>query len=661
MATTTKLNIDRATVRQLFRAVTKAADAIKEKSIIYGATKRVLPLQHMAQASEFYVPNGNQDHIAFTTNGHPDIRAWSDRELVNTKAGWESLGIAGSSLLSGERMDINGIYHPVPQTMAGVEIDIESEEFQAWYAGFTKFPPGAIFEVQHKISEILSKYFDEPTRSKRSDKNYFYATERFRDIKVVLMNKLHKIKSTLRSQLYEELCKLINDHKSFVETRDNIEILISMVEMAHGLQYKHEDHTTAIKFIDAQLEKINSQAVFAREHERLEMIRVLHAARVEAGNGQDLDMEILLNQVGGIFKAEEETANNEDSLQAALSANVQRQNYANRGMAAQDRRGPKKSPDQRPPKYPASEIARLVQAVFDMKSEMGIIRRALINSGISIEKSPTVQKQKEHFNNGKQKKSFAGTAKKNKSAKTHQRSLVQVNHGTTVSDSDDDDGQPEYGNVGMVAIVAKPKKHVSPRLINAMMVGMTRRNTDPRRISECDAYEDQSWGNDEVEAQMMTDESVHQVNLFGRPDAQEALEIRDAMSKQDDGRDQHTEEPNMVLGEYSDHDTSDDDDRYREPVESECSIVDETIQPSPMKMRTRSKDRRTLVIPEADICSDVEDDEPRPRQRKRNPVAKTPLRAGGTSKYFRRNSNQFPSIASKKLAVRRSRVGKKGT
>ena len=51
-----------------------------------------------------------------------------------------------------------------------------------------------------------------------------------------------------------------------------------------------------------------------------------------------------------------------------------------------------------------------------------------------------------------------------------------------------------------MVIVAKPKKHVSPRLINAMMVGMTRRNTDPRRISECDAYEDQSWGNDEVEA-----------------------------------------------------------------------------------------------------------------------------------------------------------------
>ncbi len=70
------------------------------------------------------------------------------------------------------------------------------------------------------------------------------------------------------------------------------------------------------------------------------MIRILHAARVEAGNEKDLDMEILLNQVGGIFKAEEEATSNEDSLQAALSANVQRANYANRGMAAQDRKGP---------------------------------------------------------------------------------------------------------------------------------------------------------------------------------------------------------------------------------------------------------------------------------------------------------------------------------
>ena len=98
MATTTKLNIDKATVRQLFKTVIKATDEINEKSILYGQAKRVLPIKPLAQAAEFYVPNGNQDRIALTTNGHPDIQAWSDRELVNTKAGWESLGIASSAI-----------------------------------------------------------------------------------------------------------------------------------------------------------------------------------------------------------------------------------------------------------------------------------------------------------------------------------------------------------------------------------------------------------------------------------------------------------------------------------------------------------------------------------------------------------------------------------
>ena len=114
------------------------------------------------------------------------------------------------------------------------------------------------------------------------------------------MNK--KVKSTFRSQLSDELCKPITDHKSFIEIQDTTKLLVSMVEMAFGLPYKHEDHTTAINLIDAQLEQIDSQVTFAREKDRLEMIRILHAARVESGNGKTLDLELLLNQIGGVFK-----------------------------------------------------------------------------------------------------------------------------------------------------------------------------------------------------------------------------------------------------------------------------------------------------------------------------------------------------------------------
>jgi hypothetical protein len=294
----------------------------------------------------------------------------------------------------------------------------------------------------------------------------------------------------------------------------------------------------------------------------------------------------------------------------------------------------------------------------------------LINAGISVEKSPIVQKQKEHFINGKQKKSFAGTAKKNKSGKINQRSLVSVHQGPTVSDSDDDDDQPEYGHgqSASMAVVFKPKKHVSPRLVNAMMVGMTRRNSESRRISECDEYYGQAWGNDEIDTQLMQEESWQQQDLFGRPDAVENQQLRDVMSQQEEARDQEAEDTNIELGGYSDDVATEDDDKQCEEIESECSIIDETVRPSPKKaqtsprkIRTRSKAWGTYVIPDSVMCSDEEDEEPRTRSRKRNAVIKTPLRAGATSKYLRRNSAQFPSMASKTLAARKARAGKKGS
>ena len=86
--------------------------------------------------------------------------------------------------------------YQIPQTMAGVEIDIDSDEYQEWYTSFSKFPPPAIFEAQHQISEILIKYFEVSNRTKRQKQSYFYATERWRDIKIALMNSQQKVRKT---------------------------------------------------------------------------------------------------------------------------------------------------------------------------------------------------------------------------------------------------------------------------------------------------------------------------------------------------------------------------------------------------------------------------------------------------------------------------------
>ena len=102
-----------------------------------------------------------------------------------------------------------------------------------------------------------------------------------------------------------------------------------------------------------------------------------------------------------------------------------------------------------------------------------------------------------------------------------------------------------------MAIVAKPRKHVSPRLTNATMVGITRRNSVSRRSSECDAFVDRVPGNDEINASMSADESMQQ-DLFGEQNVQKTLELRDVMSHQGDAQeDQQAEAPDYELGTYS--------------------------------------------------------------------------------------------------------------
>jgi hypothetical protein len=199
MASTAKLNIEKATVRQLFRVVVnlKATDEINEASFTHGQNK---------QGSEFYVPNIFRDRIAVTAKGYPDLSTCSDLELVNTKLGWESLDIVSSSLLSGVKYDHMHNAYPIQQTMAGIEIDVDSEEFQDWFHAFTRFPPAASFDAQYKISEILNKYFEESNQANCQRQSYYYAMERWRDIKIALMNKLANVKSHLQAQLSEELC-----------------------------------------------------------------------------------------------------------------------------------------------------------------------------------------------------------------------------------------------------------------------------------------------------------------------------------------------------------------------------------------------------------------------------------------------------------------------
>ena len=130
--------------------------------------------------------------------------------------------------------------------------------------------------------------------------------------------------------------------------------------------------------------------------------------------------------------------------------------------------------------------------------------------------------------------------------------------------------------------------------MSAMLVGITRRNADMQRTSGCDASVDRALGNDEIDAQLSFHGSLN-ADLFGDQDVQKALESRDEMDQQGDAQEyQHAEDSPPRLEPYSDDSASDKYGDEYEAVESENDIVDETVRPSPMKMRTRSKSRQPV-------------------------------------------------------------------
>ena len=52
------------------------------------------------------------------------------------------------NLISGDHYDYAGHAYPIPQTMAGVdsEVDVDSDEYQEWYRAFTTFPSSDQFD-----------------------------------------------------------------------------------------------------------------------------------------------------------------------------------------------------------------------------------------------------------------------------------------------------------------------------------------------------------------------------------------------------------------------------------------------------------------------------------------------------------------------------------
>ncbi len=100
--------------------------------------------------------------------------------------------------------------------------------------------------------------------------------------------------------------------------------------------------------------------------------------------------------MGSIFKPEVEFLE-EDSIQAAMMAQARIQPKP----VHQDKRnyaGPKKKQDTRQSTHESPRMEKLMQVMYDMKAEMGVLRKALQQEGICVDAPHQKKNKEQHIN-----------------------------------------------------------------------------------------------------------------------------------------------------------------------------------------------------------------------------------------------------------------------
>ena len=225
-----------------------------------------------------------------------------------------------------------------------------------------------------------------------------------------------------------------------------------------------------------------------------------------------MDLELLLNRIGSVFKPIEDETPEDESLQAALKAQVRKDEC--KGMQGKDQVCLKQVQNPRPDRAESESDSKLISLILDLKADIGVLRKALTIHCITIESAPTKNKEKSAV--GKQNGKFAGIAKKKTRSRRPGQQKSLVNPPDPPSDSYDEPQEQAYS----VVMVKQKSKTFSPRSMNAMQVGYSHYNhKDAPCNRECVAAVERELSSDEVEEQMSVDGSLHE-DLFGDNQAQ---------------------------------------------------------------------------------------------------------------------------------------------
>jgi hypothetical protein len=175
------------------------------------------------------------------------------------------------------------------------------------------------------------------------------------------------------------MAKPVRSHKQITAVREIIEINLGMIEDAFGLQFQSvTDSMTAINFVNAQIEAEESLIPFPSEAERMGFTRSLHELKLEYETKGKLDLGQTFDKLTRAFRVREETIIEDDTLQAAFTAQIQPQRKF--GQLRNDNvKG--SSPPSRDRQFKHNEqtekvdYAKILKVIYDLKADVGTIKK----------------------------------------------------------------------------------------------------------------------------------------------------------------------------------------------------------------------------------------------------------------------------------------------
>jgi hypothetical protein len=487
-----------------------------------------------------------------------------------------------------------------------------------------------MLESQAKFNEILGRHFEDTNRTGRKKQGPLYAVERWRDIKIVLKNKLTKTKSKLRTNLATEISKPIRSHKQFVHAREAIESTISMIEMAFWPVFSSGGLNDSKQLCHSATGRRGGLGTpFANEQERLAMTRVLPDYKTAYETNGRIDLKKLFNQLGSIIKPEVESPV-DDSLQAAMMAHARMQPkpiHQDKGNYT----GPKKKQDTRQGNHESPRMEKLMQFMYDMKAETGALRRALQIAGICVEAPRT--------------RSITSTEARSRSLLEWKKTIASRSlvPGKIPQDPSDSDSEDESHEISNMAVEMKRRVPINPRALSAALHGMTR-SDHVRARTMAEEHADRESGAEDFEARESFSGGGSDDELQEYRPTFDHFSTRDAMAEEvEHDIDSPTVADDDVM--LNKENEIDDDQESEE-------IADETVNEPTSQRRTRSQGKKTFIIPDAASPSDSED-EPTPSKRRIS-------RIKARSKYLRSIQDHFPQAPSPRPRKAKKPAAKRG-